>query len=78
MHYDWDWSGGEKEFQRAIELNPAMRRAHPIYGTVLRQVGLSKEAIAECKRAVELDPLSLIINRNLGLHSTWHGSMTKR
>jgi len=65
--YDWDWRGGEVEFQRAIELNPNYADAHRVYGIVLRRMGRLKEAIVECKRAVELDPLSLIINRALGL-----------
>jgi TolB-like protein/Tfp pilus assembly protein PilF len=65
--YDWDWSGGEREFQRAIELNPAYAAAHQWYGQSLWQTGRLEEAIAEYKRAVKLDPLSLIINRNLGL-----------
>jgi len=65
--YDWDWSGAEKEFQRAIGLNPAYATAHQWYGFGLWKTGRLEEAIAEYKRALELDPLSLIINRNLGL-----------
>jgi eukaryotic-like serine/threonine-protein kinase len=65
--YDWDWAGGEKEFQRAIELNPNYAEAHRLYGIALREMGRLKEAIAENKRALELDPLSLISNRSLGL-----------
>ena len=42
--YDWDWSGGEKEFQRAIELNPSYASAHMFYGTGVRLIwdGLKK------------------------------------
>jgi serine/threonine protein kinase/TolB-like protein/Flp pilus assembly protein TadD len=65
--YDWDRSGGEKEFQRAIELNPAYATAHFWHALALASMGRSEEAIAEQKRALELDPLSLIINRVLGL-----------
>ena len=65
--YDWDLSGGEKEFQRAIELNPSYAEAHRRYGLALRNTGRFDEAIAEHKRALELDPLSLLINRALGL-----------
>ena len=65
--YDWDWSGGESEFSRAIALNPSSARAHQAYGFVLlRETGRFDEAIAELKRALELDPLSILINRNLG------------
>lgn len=64
--YDWDWSGAEKEFQRAIELNPNNALAHYRHGIALQRVGSVEEAIAEEKRALELDPLSLTSNRMLG------------
>jgi TolB-like protein len=64
--YDWDWPGGDKEFQRAIELNPTYVTAHRRRGLVLAVTGRFEEAIAENKRAVELDPLSLINNWALG------------
>jgi TolB-like protein/Tfp pilus assembly protein PilF len=66
--YDWDWSGSEREFQRAIALNPSSARAHQAYGFVLLGLtGRFEEAIVELKRALELDPLSLLINGNLGI-----------
>ena len=65
--YDWDWPGAEKEFKRAIELNPRYATAHQWYGGYFQAMGRSNEAIAERKRAQELDPLSLIINFELGL-----------
>jgi TolB-like protein/Tfp pilus assembly protein PilF/predicted Ser/Thr protein kinase len=65
--YDWDRSGGEKEFHRAIELNPAYATAHFWHSLALVSMGRSEEAIAEQKRALQLDPLSLIINRVLGV-----------
>jgi len=65
--YDWDRSGGEKEFQRAIELNPAYATAHFWHSLALASMGRSEEAIAEQRQALELDPLSLIINRVLAL-----------
>ena len=49
-----------REFQRAIELNPSYATAHEMYGVALWRMGRLEEAIAEEKRAVELDPLSLI------------------
>jgi adenylate cyclase len=65
--YDWDWSGAENEFQRAIALNPGSARAHQAYGFILLGgTGRFEEAIAELKRALELDPLSPLINSNLG------------
>jgi serine/threonine protein kinase len=64
--YDWDMSGAEREFQRAIELNPNYATAHHRYGIALVHAGRLDEAINEVKRALELDPLSLPINRALG------------
>jgi TolB-like protein/DNA-binding winged helix-turn-helix (wHTH) protein/Flp pilus assembly protein TadD len=64
--YDWDWSGAEREFQRAIELNPGYATAYQWYGGVLATMGRPEEAIANYKRALELDPLSPIINGVLG------------
>jgi eukaryotic-like serine/threonine-protein kinase len=64
--YDWDWSGAEREFQRAIELNPGYAYAHELYGFLLYRLGRFEEGIAEVKRSVELDPLSLQDNRVLG------------
>jgi len=61
--YDWDWPGAEREFRRAIELNPGYATAHQWYGELLSvELGRHEEALAEIKRAQELDPLSLIIN----------------
>ncbi len=60
--FDWDWVGAEKEYKRAIELNPGYATAHQWYAEYLSYMGRHNEAIAEAKRAQELDPLSLIIN----------------
>jgi serine/threonine-protein kinase len=65
--YDWDWTGAEKEFKRAIELNPRYAIAHQWYGSYFEETGRHNEAIAEERRALELDPLSLTINFELGL-----------
>ena len=65
--YTWDWSGAEKEFQRAIALNPNYATAHQWHGYALWRTGHFEESIAEHRRAQELDPLSLPVNRNLGL-----------
>ena len=59
--YEWDKSGAEKEFKRAIELNPSYATAHQWYGEELAALGREEEALAEVKRAQELDPLSLPI-----------------
>ena len=65
--YDWNWTSAEKEYKRAIELNPRYAVAHQWYGGYLAIMGRRDEAIAERKRAVELEPLSTIINFELGL-----------
>lgn len=67
LYYDRDWAGAEREFRRAIALNPNYANGHHWYAEFLSLVGRHKEAIAESERARELDPLSNIIN-------TWVGS----
>ena len=64
--YDWDWSGAEREFQRARELNPSYAIADLWYGDVLATMGRHEESIANYKRALKLDPLSLAANMLLG------------
>jgi TolB-like protein/DNA-binding winged helix-turn-helix (wHTH) protein/cytochrome c-type biogenesis protein CcmH/NrfG len=67
MERDWDWAGGEKEFKHALELDPGNATVHYWYGFYyLVSVGRLDEAIAEMKRSLELAPLSLMINTNLG------------
>jgi TolB-like protein/DNA-binding winged helix-turn-helix (wHTH) protein/Flp pilus assembly protein TadD len=63
--FDWDFESAEKEFQRAIELNPGYATAHHWYAWHLGLLGRYDEAIAEMKKAQNLDPLSLIINSDL-------------
>lgn len=58
--YDWDWAGAEKEFQRALALNPNYAMAHQWYGQLQRAIG-RKDWAAEVKRAGELDPLSVLV-----------------
>src|SRR2546429_253666 len=66
--YDFNASQAIKEFQRAIGLNPNYAIAHQQYGNnTLSALGRFNDAIAEGKRAVELDPLSLVINADLGV-----------
>jgi len=67
--YDWDWAGAESEFKRAIELKPNYPSAHHFYSVYLANVlGRFDEAIAEAKRGLELDPLSININNIVALH----------
>jgi serine/threonine-protein kinase len=66
LHYDRDLPGAEAEFRRAIECSPGYATAHHGYSIYLRDVGRFDDAIAEAKRARALDPISPIINANLG------------
>ena len=64
---DWDWPGAEKEFKRALDLNPNYAPAHHWYGTLLLgALGRHEEALAELTRAQSLDPSSLIVNTDIG------------
>jgi TolB-like protein/tetratricopeptide (TPR) repeat protein len=65
MNADWDWAAAEREFKRAIELNPNYATAHQWYGEFLAYMGRFDEGLAEVKRAQELDPLSLIISTDV-------------
>src|SRR5271168_2802163 len=60
--FDWDLDAGGKEFRRAIELNPGYATGHHWYAWHLSLLGQYDQAIAEMKKAENLDPLSLIIN----------------
>jgi Tfp pilus assembly protein PilF len=64
--YEWDWVGAEKEFRRAIELNPSYASAHQWYGEYLVTVARPEEAVVEMERARKADPLSLIIQALAG------------
>ena len=64
--YGWDWQTVEKEFKRAIELNPNYATAHQWYANYLAAMGRLGEALEQSKRALEINPLSLIINASIG------------
>jgi serine/threonine-protein kinase len=57
--YDWDWAAAEREFRRAIELNPGYAVAHGWYAEFLSAMGRFDQAIEEARRAADLDPLSI-------------------
>src|SRR5258708_3758452 len=61
-HYDWNWPAAEKEFQRALQLNPSYPTAHQWYAFSLVSQGRTEQALEEIRRAQETDPISLIIN----------------
>jgi TolB-like protein/DNA-binding winged helix-turn-helix (wHTH) protein/Tfp pilus assembly protein PilF len=67
LYHDWNWAAADREFRRAIELNPNYANAHHWYAEYLSLIGQHETAIREAERARELDPMSSIIN-------TWVGS----
>jgi tetratricopeptide (TPR) repeat protein len=71
--YEFDWAGSEREFRRAIELNPNYAFTHDQYGYVLMFTGRFDESVAEMKRASELDPLSAGITMDLGFALLYQG-----
>jgi tetratricopeptide (TPR) repeat protein len=66
MGAQWDWAGAERACQRALALNPSCAIAHDYYAEYWTAMGQHEQAIAAIKRAQELDPLSLIINCDVG------------
>lgn len=73
-NYEWDWPGAEAEFKHALELNPNYSSAHYFYAlNYLVPMGRLEEATVELRRALELEPFSLIINTNLGLIFYYQG-----
>lgn len=66
FNYDWDWAGAEREFARALELDPGSLRVHSEYGYLLMALGRHDEAIREGLKAIELDPLSSQTQAALG------------
>jgi TolB-like protein/Tfp pilus assembly protein PilF len=66
MYYDHDWEGTEREFKRAIELDPGTALPHKRYGEYLMYTKRFDEALEEYKLALKFDPLSLQVNLNIG------------
>jgi eukaryotic-like serine/threonine-protein kinase len=64
--YDWDWASAEREFRRAIELDPRYPSAHQWYASMLASQARHEESIIEAHTAQELDPGFVSIRRGLG------------
>lgn len=64
--FEWEWSQAEEEFRRAIELNPGCVDAYHWRSTLLSMLGRHAEALCEKKRALAMDPLSVVIKTDLG------------
>ncbi len=71
--YDYDWEGAEREFRRAIDLNPNYPNARQWYSVFLVLRGRREESFQEIQRALELDPRSAAINSDLALHYFYTG-----
>jgi tetratricopeptide (TPR) repeat protein len=72
-HYDWEWTTAEREFKRAIELNPNLALAHVWYANYLASTRRLSEAVAEVQRAEQLDPFSLVVVTNVGWTLSYAG-----
>lgn len=68
-NFEYDWTGAENEFKRAIELSPSNLTAHQWYSNYFRTCGRFDKALEEINRAQELDPLSLVVSVNVGITS---------
>ena len=66
LQYDWDWLAAEREFRRAIEIDPNYALGRSFLAWHLAAMGRFDESIAEDKRALDLDPLSPAVNADLG------------
>lgn len=63
--HEWDWGAAERETQKALQLNPGDAREYMYHSNRLRRLGRTAESIAEAKRALDLDPLSVLGNEQL-------------
>lgn len=61
-NFDWNWQEGEKAYRRAIEFSPDNAAAHHYYSILLAKTGRLDQAVAEIKKAFEIDPISLHIH----------------
>jgi TolB-like protein/Tfp pilus assembly protein PilF len=66
--FDWDWAEAERGLRRAINLKPQYGPVHIWYSHFLRAMDRTEESLAESRRALECDPLGLVLNMHLGWH----------
>ncbi len=71
LHYDWNWAEAEKEFRRALELNPNDADIHHMYAHYLLTTGRHEESVSETRLAVDLDPFDADLVACLGWHSLY-------
>ena len=70
---NWDWQAARREFEQGIALNAGSALAHNQYAMYLATLGRLSDAIAEVRRAQDLDPLSPIVNSDLGWYLLFSG-----
>jgi eukaryotic-like serine/threonine-protein kinase len=75
--YDWDWAGAEQRFRRAIELNSNYGPAHQWYSNLLAAQGRFEEAVNEVRRALEINPLSMM-DRSMTGWTYYHARQYER
>jgi len=75
--FDRDWASAEKEFKRALELNPNYAPAHHWYSMYLAFAGRKQEALVEAQKAIALDPLSPVVGANLAKKLEENGEYDK-
>ena len=75
--YDWDWPNAEQDFKRAIALDPNYAFSHHWYALYLAAMKRHAEALEEETRAQEIDPYSLIINKNVGTIIYYGGQLDR-
>jgi DNA-binding winged helix-turn-helix (wHTH) protein/TolA-binding protein len=73
LYFEWDWSGAEAEFRRAVALDPNYASTHQWYSIYLLAVGRKSEALREIRLACQRDPLSVPINSDLGFQYYYTG-----
>jgi len=69
FQWEWNWIEAEREFRRAIELKPSYAAAHQWYSNFLAATGRTDEAMAEAKRAQQIEPFTLIVSSHPSLIS---------
>lgn len=77
LSHTWDWLSAERAFRRSIALNPNYSTSHHWYALFLNAMDRRGDALREIQRAIELDPVSLIINRELGRTYYYAGDNTR-
>ena len=75
--FEWDFAAAEREFRRAIDLNPSYPYAHQWYAELLYGIGRYEDSILEVRKAVELEPFAPILQANLGISLMFGGRFSE-